>query len=488
MPVSNPPSTQPTQDPESSNSYSPPAEMNRPPSVPNTPPRQGFAPVLENPRFLILWVGQVFSQLADKIYLVLMIALIASHFQAEGQAISGWVSAIMIAFTIPAVLFGSLAGVYVDRWSKKGVLVVSNLLRGGLTLAIPLVLWLSQDRTLALPVHWLPVWLRHWQAQPQALFHLPLGFFGLLVLTFINSTITQFFAPAEQVTIPLIIKRRYLLSANSLFTTTMMAMTIIGFAIGEPLLGLAATAAQAVGLSWDEGKTAIVGVSYLIAGLILLLLRMGEKSAHYNQDRPHVCEDIRDGIRYLSKNHRVRNALIQLIILFSIFAALSVLAVPLADKIPEMKAEQFGFLLAACGLGMACGAGVLGHWGQQFPHSQLSLWGSFGMAWSLVGLSLSGFNLGLSLLMTAILGVFAAFVGVPMQTTIQAETPTDMRGKVFGLQNNAVNIALSLPLALAGIAETIFGLRPVLFFLAVMAIAGGLLTQYINRMEDKNLS
>ncbi|MGB5770353.1 MAG: arabinose efflux permease, partial [Crocosphaera sp.] len=54
-----------------------------PQNSPKKSPRQGFAPVLENPRFLILWVGQVFSQLADKVYLVLMIAFIAGHFQGE---------------------------------------------------------------------------------------------------------------------------------------------------------------------------------------------------------------------------------------------------------------------------------------------------------------------------------------------------------------------------------------------------------------------
>ena len=72
---------------------------------------QGFLPVLQNTQFLILWGGQIFSQLADKIYLVLTIAIIASSFQIIGQPISLWVSPITIAFTIPAVLFGSLAGV-----------------------------------------------------------------------------------------------------------------------------------------------------------------------------------------------------------------------------------------------------------------------------------------------------------------------------------------------------------------------------------------
>ena len=74
---------------------------------------QGFLPVLQNRKFLVLWGGQIFSQLADKVYLVMAIAIVASSFQISGQPISLWVSPITIAFTIPAVLFGSLAGVYV---------------------------------------------------------------------------------------------------------------------------------------------------------------------------------------------------------------------------------------------------------------------------------------------------------------------------------------------------------------------------------------
>ncbi|MEM9246949.1 MAG: arabinose efflux permease, partial [Cyanobacteria bacterium P01_F01_bin.153] len=65
---------------------------------------RGFWPVLQNRQFLILWAGQIFSQLADKVFLVMAIALIASRFQLSDQPISGWVSSVMIAFTIPAVL------------------------------------------------------------------------------------------------------------------------------------------------------------------------------------------------------------------------------------------------------------------------------------------------------------------------------------------------------------------------------------------------
>ena len=425
---------------------------------------QGFAPVLSNSQFLILWSGQIFSQLADKIYLVMTIAIVTELFKLPNQPISRWVSPIMIAFTIPAVLLGSLAGVYVDRWQKKPVLVISNLLRGLLVLALPPLLIVSQGQSFSGAI--------------------PLGFALMLGITFAVSVFTQFFAPAEQAVIPLIVKDRDLLAANSLYTTTMMALLIIGFAIGEPLLDLADNWAAQIGLSAGIGKEILVGGAYAIAGLILLILTTGEKLEHSERETPHVWADIKDGIAYLGEKPRVRNALIQLVILFSIFAALAVLAVSLADRIPQIEADQFGFLLAAAGLGMGASAAFLGNRGQSIDRARLSLIGSFGVAASLAGLSFATNNLWWALGMTTLLGVFAALVGVPMQTTIQSRTPEAMRGKVFGLQNNAVNIALSLPLVLAAEAESRFGLPAVILGLAGVAAAGGVLTWYMIRANN----
>ena len=440
-------------------------QTNNPTQTPAEEKTQGFLPVLKNYRFLTLWSGQIFSQLADKVYLVLMISIIASHFQRPDQTISGWVSAIMIAFTIPAILFGSLAGVYVDRWSKKLVLVGTNLVRGLLVWSVPFLLYLTEDLT-------------PW-------FNLPVGFWCLLMITFLVSTLTQFFAPAEQTAIPLLVKRNNLVPANSLYTTTMMASVIIGFAVGEPLLQLTETFAQWLGLTWDFSKEIVVGGGYAIAGLVLIPLNPKE-TVQTEKERPHVFQDIWDGIQYLRQNYRVRNAMIQLIILFCIFAALAVLAVRLAETLPNLESDQFGFILAAAGVGMAIGAAFLGNWGESLSRSQLGLWGSFGMGSALVGLAFFTANLGLAFALTILLGFFASLVGIPMQTTIQEETPESKRGKVFGLQNNAVNIALSLPLALASVAETVFGLEAVLLGLAASAIVGGLLTWYIAHRGENN--
>jgi MFS family permease len=403
--------------------------------------------------------------LADKVYLVLMIALINSHFQMGDRTISAWVSALMMAFTIPAVLFGSLAGAFVDRWSKKIVLVGTNIWRGILVLIIPLLLWLTQN--------WQPIGV------------LPVGFVIILGVTFLVSTLTQFFAPAEQAAIPLVVKDKHLLSANSLYTTTMMASVIVGFAIGEPLLAAADRLWLLLGGNDGLGKEIVVGGSYAIAGLILLLLVTNEKPHAAEKESPHIFADLRDGLRYLGKNYRLRNALIQLIILFSVFAALTVLAVRMAEIIPSLRAEQFGFLLASGGVGIAVGAMMLGLFGQRFSYSQLSLLGSVGMVASLIGLSVFTQQLWIALLLVMLLGIFGALVGIPMQTAIQTETPPEMRGKVFGLQNNVINIALSLPLALAGVAETFVGLQAVFLGLAAIVFLGGLLTWYVS-IPDEN--
>lgn len=419
---------------------------------------KGLMRVLKNVNFVTLWLGQIFSQLADKIYLILIIAIVSVYFQKPGESITRWVSLVMIAFTIPAVLFGSLAGVYVDRWSKKVVLVISNLVRGILVLTIPFCL-LNKNIY-------------------QVFFNLPWGFWLILLITFLVSTATQFFAPAEQATIPLIVKKRDLLTANSIYTTTMMAMLIVGFAIGDPLLEIVNNWGE--NFNFNHGKELFVGLSYGVAGLILMILNTHEKDYHKQTQEKHPLEDIKEGFKYLQENHRVRNALFQLVILFSIFAALAVLAVRLAETIPGMEASQFGYLLASTGVGIAIGATFISHYHWRTSLSKISFWGAMGMGGGLIALSISTNSLFLAVISTMTLGIFAALVGIPMQTTIQAETPPEMRGKVFGLQNNAVNIALSLPLALAGVAETYLGLRVVLLILAFVAIVGGFFNSLIN--------
>lgn len=391
----------------------------------------GYRALINNRGFVNLWVGQIISQLADKIFFVLLIALVVDY-QPPRMLENFSRASVMIANTLPAVFFGTAAGIFVDRWSKRQIMTFSNLGRGLMVLLIPV---------------------------------LPKLLIFLLVIAFLESILTQFFAPAEQAAIPALVERQNLMPANALFTSTMLGSLVIGFAVGEPLL----TWAKTWGGSY--GGEILVGGLYLIAALLLSLLPIHEQKPE-GEVRLHPLSDLKQGLKFLKKNRVLSSALVQLTILYCVFAALSVLAIGLAAEI-GLKPTQFGFLLAAAGVGLILGAAILGQWGERLHNQPLPLVGFISMGLVLMVFSFVNY-LWLGLLLSFLLGVGAAFVGVPMQTLIQVQTPPDMRGKVFGVQNNVVNIALSLPLAIAGLLADAVGLQQVLIGMGITVIVLGL--------------
>lgn len=119
--------------------------------------------------FRRLWIGQIFSQLADKFYIVLMVYLIAQYwvtstpqdsgalseiasairmdFETRAQRITLLATGVYVANTIPAMVLGSVAGVWVDRWPKRRVMVASNGLRALLVIFTPFFCFLA-------PTYW----------------------------------------------------------------------------------------------------------------------------------------------------------------------------------------------------------------------------------------------------------------------------------------------------------------------------------------------
>lgn len=408
------------------------------------PDRSGLDALLRNRPFLALWTGQLLAQVADKIFYVLLIILIKTGGYIPAQSFqNSMLSMVMIAYTVPAIVFGSAAGIVVDRFSKKQMLIGCNVIRAVLIVALAF---------------------------------LPKTFVILLAITFLVSTITQFFAPAEAAAIPLAVGREGLMSANALFASSTMGGIIVGMTIGEPIF---TWIKHSYGLASQEF---FLGGLYLISAALIYAMQIKEPHVGSNGKNIHPWQDFKEALRYLKHNSLVSNAMVQLTILYSVFAALQVLAIALSGKI-GLKETQFGFLLAAAGVGMVFGAAFLGHWGDRMYHKPLPLIGFLMMGFVLAMFAFArvlwlGFGL------SALFGFGASLINGPMQALIQEKTPESMRGKVFGLENNAINIALSLPLALTGpltdavskaVGSDDLGLRIVLlslgFLVAVMGLA-----------------
>ena len=432
----------------------------------------GLAAVLALPGFRQLWIGQIFAQLADKFYIVLMVFLIAQYWVTENpqadpalaeaaaairmgvenraQIITLLATGIYVANTIPAMLLGTVAGVWADRWPKRAVMVSSNALRAGLLLLAPLAL---------LPG---PQWLG-----------LSWGYWALVAMTVLESVLTQFFAPAEQAAIPLLVPSHQLLAANSLYQATSMGATIVGFALGDPILRLMHGLLQRLG--FNGGEFVLLPLCYGIAAVAIAAIAIEEPV------RPPrnvtVWQEIGEGIQVLRERPSVRSAMLQLVLLYSLLAALYVLAISLAATIVGLGPTGFGTLLAMSGLGLAIGAVAMAQLGDRFSRRLLGSSGLGMIACCLVLLGQARGNLAVTLLLCGLLGVGAALLAIPAQTTIQEDTPEDQRGRVFGLQNNLINIALSLPLVLAGAVVSRYGLLPVLWALAAVALVAALSEQ-----------
>ena len=372
-------------------------------------------------------------------------------FETRAQMITLLATGIYVANTLPAMLLGLVAGVWADRWRKRNVMVASNALRAALVVLAPFCL---------LPG---PVWLG-----------LSWGYWALVLMTLLESVLTQFFAPAEQAAIPLLVPPHQLLAANSVYQATSMAATIVGFALGDPILRLLRRSLEGVGIPGGE---------FL---LLPVLLRHGGTG-----DQPHRRRGsaaIRPphfrlggdrggtagvaGTAQRAGGHAAAGAALQ-----PPGGALRAGhqpgggdSAPRTHRVRDPAGHERG------GAGPRC----RGHGPARATASTAACWPPQGLAPSPSAWCCSASFAAIcavTLALCVTLGIGAALLAIPAQTTIQEDTPEDQRGKVFGLQNNLINIALSLPLVMAGAVVSRYGLLPVLWGLAVLALVAALVGQ-----------
>jgi len=417
----------------------------------------GFRKVFKNRQFMSLWIAQIFSQFADRAVFVLFVAVLTAQqangggfYNGEPIGAAEMTSWLYVAFTIPAVLLSPLAGVYVDRWSNKTILIVSNVARG---FFVSLVGLSSVTHSTKL----------------------------CLLLAFLISIASQFFGPAETASIPRLVPKENLLHANSLFFTTMMIALGFGFAIGEPIISRTGIA----------GAPIAVALSFAFAALLLLFI---DDNKPQKQNREAWWEELRIGIAYIVDNPPVFRAILKITLLFSTIITLNIIAVGLAQQVMHIQPFQFGYVVAAAGLGMAIGNFCVARIGNRYPNTLLAyvgftgmglfmlLLGSLGFVQQVVLPSLghksvyfNGYLMSIPLFLSAMIGIACAFVAVPTQASLQAAVPEELRGKVFGAQNTAMSAASTIPVILAGLSADNLpgGVSTTLLIIGISTLLGG---------------
>src|SRR5436305_2152718 len=205
-----------------------------------TVPHEGFLTLLKKKNFLRLWLAQLISMTilnASNFALLVLIEEVTGSTTLVGLAI--------ICFSVPALILGAPAGVYVDRMNKRRVLWGSNCLRAIATFAFVISLLLNRYQLI-------PVYL----------------------LTFLISCIGQFFTPAEGSSIPLLVSEDELVPALSLFNITLMLAQALCFLLFAPLVLSLLPTFKIFSLVIDpvESLYASVGVLYGVCAILIAMI------------------------------------------------------------------------------------------------------------------------------------------------------------------------------------------------------------------------
>lgn len=397
--------------------------------------------------FFYLVLSEFFSQFSMNLFnfaLLIVVFRVAS----SNSAVSG----VVIAFTLPSLIFGILAGVLVDRWNKKKVLFLTNILRA----------------LLVFPLYY---------------FHDNLAI--IYAVTFGVSMVTQFFIPAETPIIPLLVKKRLLLSANALFGMGIYASIFLAYALSGPILFLLGQKNIFIGLA----------ILFLIAGFFASIIKISKSRIEPKKvidTSLTFKQELRDVIGLIYKTKALYHALFSLTLSQILILVLAVVGPGYAENVLKIQVENFPILFVTPAIiGVALGALIIGSFLHKVSKSSLTKFGMFLLGLSILLLPYGSkfesrefvqfINLYLPHLFTInvlhimfvlafVLGFATAFIFVPANTILQEETSDESRGKIYGVLNTLIGVTSIIPVVLVGGLADIIGVKSVITWVGIVVI------------------
>ena len=423
-------------------------------------PREGFITLLKKRSFLRLWLAQLISMtilFASNYALLVLVEEVTGSTTLVGLAI--------ISFSLPAVLLGGPAGVYVDRMDKRRVLWASNCLRAIATFAFVVSLLLNRHELI-------PIYL----------------------LTFLIASIGQFFTPAEGSSIPLLVSEDELMPALSLFNVTFMLAQALGFILFAPILLSFLPTFKLFSLTIDPIETlyTIIAVLYVVCAVLIAFIPVEQFKSHKQTRKSRsntqslqvigsVWGEMFDGWRFIRRNKRLFLAVVQLSFAGVLLLVIGELATPIVTHLLMRTPNQMAFVFAPAGIGLVIGSILMPRLARRLGKSLAVIIGCSALTVATILLPFTTFLFQLAqpkawnnnpwLLFTiAVIMFFAGFaldfINIPAQTAMQEHTPEWIKGRVLSLQLVLYN-ACSIPIILfiGGFAD-LFGLNIVLYLTA----------------------
>jgi MFS family permease len=409
--------------------------------------------LLHNRSFVALWAGQAISSIGD--YFTLLAVPIFVNRLTGSVMLVGFS---FLSVALPALVLGPVAGVFVDRFDRRKVMIVSDVLRGLLTLALLTVRDAGQ------------VWV-------------------VYLVGFLVSCAAQFFMPARGAALPLIVRDPDdWLAANA----AMRIIQTVGMLAGPALAGIS------IGL-WGEQVAFIAdGASFLLSALAVTLVAVPRAAPGTDAHGPAsfsggagaatsilaVWADLREGMATLAGSRATLGILVCMTMASLGFSTVNMIWIPYLQRDFGVGAAGLGIADAALGVGMLASGLATGAIARRASKKALS---AGGVAFE-----------GLLYLSIPLLPSFPwiiawQFIGglalTPMQsaldTIMQMAVPDAKRGRVGASLNASYSAAGMLSMAFAALFGEAIGLRRVFAIVGLVTLGAGLLGFWMIREPGK---
>lgn len=306
-----------------------------------------YRQLFRNGSFVALWLGQTISFVGDYFYWLAIPIMVE---RLTGSALLVGLS--VISSTLPMLVLGPVAGVFVDRWDRKRTMIIADLLRGLLVLACLAVQRPEQ------------VWIYY-------------------VVGFLMSCVSRFFFPAQNAVLPLIVADRdHLLAANGLMQIVQTAGLLAGPALAGFSIGL-----------WGEQVAFLVdSATFLVSAGAILTMRVPHTTASRQAMGSQLGElwaELQAGVAFLFGSRTMVGVLLCLGVVQLGIGAINVIWVPFMQRTFGLGPEGLGAVDTAQGVGMALGGLLLGLVAARFSRRHLVGWSTLfiGAMIALMGLA-----------------------------------------------------------------------------------------------------
>lgn len=445
--------------------------MTTPPSrlryVPSAAARQRPASVLRNRGFLVLFLIQLIAQTAQNALLFGLLVVVTDLTKT-----STFTSVLVMSYVLPTFVAGVFSGVLVDLWSKRRLLILTNLVRAIATLGF----LLSVDH----------VW-------------------GLIAINLVFATAGQFFNTANTVTIPFLVSREELIAANSTYSMTVTICQLAGMIVLSPVV-LATLGPEALFIL-------CLGLLLGASALARLLPTVEHDDGHPERQLPTREDFRRAAAEYWTALRSIRNepttnlALLHVTLASTLVLLFAVLVPRYMQAILQISPDRAVSVFAPVAFGALLGFRFLPRVANRFGKVRTVAVGLAGLAVCLAAFGMvetigdalrrtehlnpfaeetaQRFG-GLSILValtTALsgpLGFSFALVNAPAQTILHEWAPADMRGRVFAAQVVLANGVSILPLMVAGGVADLYGVSSVILGIAVIMASVAVLSVWVD--------